>query len=84
MAENEPESKERNPWAQAGLAMAIPSLLMAGPITGYLLGLGIIRVFELSDPWATRTKYICLILGLMAGIRETYKIIRKITSQGSK
>jgi type IV secretory pathway VirB2 component (pilin) len=72
---------ETNPWQAAGLALSIPMLMVSGPIAGYLIGLGIVWATGLNDPWARRVKYICLIVGVLAGARETIKLIRRLSSE---
>ena len=56
----------------AGLLAIIPIVLATGPLGGYLIAE--LLVDKLGFPGYTTA--VCVILGFIAGIRETVKIIR--------
>ena len=57
------------------MALTIPALMVSGPLVG--MGLGwLIQRWTGWGPWI---KWVMLGLGLIAGIRETIKVIRKIS-----
>jgi ATP synthase protein I len=58
---------------QLGLLTTIPMILAAAPLVGYFLGRWIDRRFG-TEPWFTM---IFLVIGLVAGVRETILILRK-------
>ena len=60
---------------QIGLAMSIPMLLAAGPLVGFGLG-WLVRRWTGWGVWVT---VVFLLLGMVAGIRETIKVIRKVS-----
>jgi hypothetical protein len=53
-------------------------MMLAGPIVGYFLAVGLIHWFEIGPDWEDRVKVIGVLLGVMAGIRETIGVIRKL------
>ena len=61
-------------WGKAGQALLIPSLLAAGPLGGMLIGWAIRR----WTGWGGWVIVVFVLLGVVAGIRETVKIIRKL------
>lgn len=63
------------PWAQAGLALAIPMLLASGPLVGYFLGVFIRR----WTGWGGWVVVLMMVLGMAAGVRETIKVIRRLS-----
>lgn len=65
---------------QIGLAFAIPGMLLAGPIVGY--GLGWLVDNYLGAPEWVRP--IGLLLGFVAGIRETVLALKKLTAEQEK
>lgn len=69
------DKKESNPYAAAGLALMIPMVMVAGPLAGLLLGWLLQRWFGLGS-WILG---VMLLLGLIAGARETIKIIRRLS-----
>lgn len=69
------QKKDSNPYAQAGLALTIPMILAAGPLAGLLLGWLLQRWFGLGS-WIV---IVMLVLGLIAGARETIKVIRRLS-----
>lgn len=66
-------------FQRGGLAMSIPTLLLAGPATGFLLAYLAIRVLHLEGDAAKWTQVGLVLLGMAAGGRETYKLIRRIS-----
>ena len=68
--------RNNNPWAQMGLAMMIPSIMVAGPVVGFLIAWFIGRWTGWHARWFTA---LLVLLGMMAGVRETIRIIRKIS-----
>ena len=61
----------------AGLLLAIPSLLIAGPLVGVVLGKWGDRHLH-TDPWLTIAG---IVLGFVAAGRETYLIIRRVQDE---
>lgn len=61
----------------AGLLLAIPSLLIAGPLVGIFLGRWGDRRFH-TEPWLTIAG---VVLGFIAAGRETYLIIRRVQAE---
>jgi len=60
-------------WVRtAGLCAVIPVVLAGGPLGGYLIGDLLIKKFGLPG----YTDVICVIIGFIAGISETVRIIR--------
>ena len=81
----EPSSDQgpSNQWRQAGLALSIPMLMVSGPLVGYFLGYGLVAWLDIGDPWGKVIKVVGLILGVVAGARETIRLIRKISEDDS-
>jgi hypothetical protein len=79
MSRKRPEGVTESEWRKAGIALMIPALMGAGPIVGYFLGGALVRWIKPLAPWSDGVKFGCLILGLLAGIRESIKIIRRIS-----
>ncbi len=70
--------KAGNPGLRsAGMLLAIPSLLIAGPLVGVFLGGWGDRRFH-TAPWLT---VVGVVLGFVAAGRETYLIIRRVQSE---
>lgn len=80
MAEKGKPRKDESPWQQASLALSIPTLMVAGPLVGYLLALLAIHLFSIGDPWKDRAEIIGLLIGGIAGGRETIRLIKRISS----
>ena len=59
-------------WRQVGLLSSIPFILALAPIIGFVIGQQIDRHFR-TGPWLS---IIILILGFVAGVRETIKIVK--------
>lgn len=68
-----PEKKKGARYGAAGLYMAIPTMLLAGPLVGYFLGSWADTKLA-TDPYLT---LVGLVLGFVAAGRETYMLIRK-------
>ena len=58
---------------QVGLLTMIPLMLLSGPLIGFLIGDYIDKRFG-TTPWFM---VLCLMLGIVASIRQTINIIRK-------
>lgn len=75
-----PDPRERDPRFEgmraAGLLLAIPTLLIVSPLAGFFLG-GWLDRWLSTSPWFA---LIGLLLGFIAGGRETYRIYRRYTS----
>jgi len=69
-------SKGRDPNSgglrTAGILLAIPTLLIVSPLVGFFIGSWLDQRFHIS-PWLT---LIGLVLGFVAGARETLRIYR--------
>jgi F0F1-type ATP synthase assembly protein I len=79
-AEAEVTDKEPNKvtaWRQIGLLTSIPFILALAPIVGYFLGKFLDQKFR-TQPWLS---LILLILGFVAGVRETIDIVKKSQSE---
>jgi F0F1-type ATP synthase assembly protein I len=61
----------------AGMLMAIPSLLIAGPLVGFFMGKWGDRRLG-CEPWLTIAG---VVLGFFAAGRETYRIIRRVQDE---
>jgi ATP synthase protein I len=61
-----------NPWRQAGLLATIPFILALAPIIGFAIGSWLDSRFR-TEPWLS---IVLLLLGFVAGVRETIQIIR--------
>ncbi len=59
-------------WRQIGLLSSIPFILALAPIVGYFLGQYLDTKFR-TGPWLS---FILLILGFVAGVRETIHIVK--------
>ena len=59
---------------QASLAMSIPMLLLTGSLVGYFIGAWLDARWG-TDPWLM---VVFIVLGFVAGVRETIRIIRLI------
>ncbi len=78
---NEPgsENQDERIFRKGGLAFGVPSLLLAGPIAGFLLGYWAVKLFDLEGDAAKRAKIIGILVGLVSGAYEAFKVIRKIS-----
>ena len=71
----QPSGQPPDSWGQVGLAMTIPMLLLSGPLVGYGLG-WLIRRWTGWGEWVIA---VCVLLGLVSGIRESIKVIRRVS-----
>ena len=67
-------------WRNASLALTLPTMMAAGPLVGLFLGWGVGKLLGLEPPWDGRSITIGVICGTVAGIRETVRIIKKLSS----
>jgi F0F1-type ATP synthase assembly protein I len=75
MRRPEDEKIDRPPLYQtAMLALLIPMLMLAGPVVGFLTG----RYLDGRLGWAPWGQIAGLALGLGAGFRESYLIVRRL------
>ncbi|MCX5678163.1 MAG: hypothetical protein NTY76_03535 [Candidatus Omnitrophica bacterium] len=67
------KSEELYRWVRtAGLLAVIPIILAGGPLGGYLIADLLIKKFTLPG----YTAVICVILGFIASVQETIRIIK--------
>jgi len=66
------DPKKVTAWRQIGLLSSIPFILALAPIVGFLLGKFLDQKFR-TQPWLS---LILLVLGFVAGVRETIKIVK--------
>jgi F0F1-type ATP synthase assembly protein I len=59
-------------WRQVGLLSSIPFILALAPIIGFVIGQQLDRYFR-TRPWLS---IVLLVLGFVAGVRETIKIVK--------
>lgn len=59
---------------QVGYLTTIPFLLLASPLIGYGLGRLLDKLFH-----TTFLTWVFLVLGVVAGIREVVRVIRRVT-----
>lgn len=69
-----PDEKPNPHMRSAGLALVIPGLLASGPFAGYFLG----WLIQKWTGWGDWIVFVFVGLGLVAGIRETIKVIKKL------
>jgi F0F1-type ATP synthase assembly protein I len=70
----EPSKSSGNGLRDLGVAMAIPTLLVSGPLVGYFIGSFLDRKFD-WDPWA---KVVLMVLGMISSFRECMTMLRRI------
>ena len=79
-----PDAKDRDPRYEglrtAGLLLAIPTLLIVSPLVGFFLGSWLDGRFR-TTPWLS---IVGLVLGFVAGGRETYRIYRRSQAEEEK
>ena len=78
---NQKGNDSRSPWGEAGLALSLPSLMAAGPFAGFLIAYGINRWLDLQPPWSKRITIFFILVGMLAGARETIRLIKKIAAR---
>jgi len=66
------DPKKVTAWRQIGLLSSIPFILALAPIVGFLLGKFLDQKLR-TQPWLS---LILLVLGFVAGVRETIKIVK--------
>lgn len=71
-------------WRQASLALMVPTTMLAGPIAGFLLAQAAFYFFDIPEAWTGRVRIGAILLGTAAGMRESYKILKKISVQPKK
>lgn len=81
MPKNQPKDPGRKKPNQALAAMAIPSLLLAGPIGGILMSIAIIRMFGFEGRTANLVRAVCMLAFVAGGAYESAKVIRKISGR---
>lgn len=74
---NQEPGKDKQPGAytQIGIAMSIPMLLASGPLVGF----GLAWLIRRWTGWGAWVTWVMIVLGMVAGIRETIKAIRKLS-----
>lgn len=72
-----PPRKKRSGVGLAALALAIPGIMLAAPIVSCLIGVWLDRKFGTGSVWTI----IFLVIGLAAAGRETYRLIKRISSE---
>lgn len=65
-------------YRQVALATTIPLIMLVAPAVGYFLGTYLDKLFGTSNILMT----IFLLLGVVAGGVEAYKIIKKVIKEG--
>lgn len=76
-----PNKEEFYNWVRiAGLVSLIPFVLISGPIGGYILG----DFLEKSFHTKIDLVLIFTLIGLVAGLFETFRIIRVMVKLGNK
>ena len=83
MPESPPPSPSKPPdhqWRQASLALSVPTVMAAGPLLGILVGWALVRWLDPPPPWDWRLKAVALLICTLAGLRETIKLIKRISS----
>lgn len=56
-----------------GTYTMIPSLMIAGPVVGYLLGRGFEKLFG-GEPWGA---VVCMLLGVVAAFRQVFLLLQR-------
>ena len=67
--------QEPNSWNKTSLALSIPMLLVSGPLVGYWLG----RLVRHWTGWGEWADWLFVILGMVAGVKESVRIIRRLS-----
>ena len=79
MPEPKPDNQKYKLARQMGLAITIPMVLASGPLIGWFIGTWLDKKLG-TTPWIF---IILLILGVVASVRETIKIIKEISDEDS-
>lgn len=80
MITKRPSPKRSEGLGKAGLAMSIPTMMVAGPLVGLIMGHYICLWLGIEAPAKTWVKMGLLALGMIAAGRETARIIKRISS----
>lgn len=75
--ENENKEKTAHLMRLIGICLTIPFVLAVSPIFGWLIG-------QWLDKKLTTTpylRYVFLLLGFIAGIREVYRLLKKVRNE---
>lgn len=72
-----PPRKQRSSFGTAALALTIPGIMLAAPIVSCLIGVWLDRKFHTGQ----KLTIAFLVIGLLAGGRETYLLIKKINRE---
>ena len=69
-----PKDQERDSWAaQMGVLVTIPFVLAVPPIVGWAIGSWLDRLLSTAPV----LMYLFIILGILAGAREFYRIVKR-------
>ena len=79
MPEQKPDNQKFKLARQMGLGVTIPMVLVSGPLIGWFIGSWLDKKLG-TAPWIF---IILLILGSIASIWETIKIIKEISDENS-
>jgi len=75
--EKDPKQEWYESIRQAGVVATIPIMLGIGPVVGLYLGKGLDHLWSTSPIFS----YVGLVLGFLAAIRETYRIIKQLSKK---
>lgn len=73
-----PDNSQQKGYRQIALATTIPLIMLAAPAVGYFLGSYLDRLLGTSGVMMV----VFLLLGVVAGGFESYKIIKEIIKEG--
>ncbi len=76
MPDNKPDNNKFKLARQLGIAVTIPMTLLAGPLVGWFIGSWLDKWFG-TKPWLL---VILLVLGTVAGVRQTIHMIKEISN----
>lgn len=77
MGKRSPNDDEGD-YTSAGMAMQIPSLLLAGPLVGLGIAWLVKRLTGYESMWLT---VLLVMIGLVAGAHEVIKVIKRISRE---
>lgn len=77
MSDPQKKDSRESPLRSAGMLLAIPSLLVAGPLVGFFIGGALDRWLK-TAPWFG---IVCLVLGFVASGREIAIILRRVQQE---
>lgn len=72
-----PENKSGSVLRSGGLLLSIPTLLIVSPLVGFFIGSWLERRFHFA-PWGS---ILGLVLGLVTGARETWKVYQRYLAE---